>query len=100
MVLRICLPVVDPEEGKDSIVSVTEAGFPLLKGRDEDHLACGGCGEVIAWNVSRERAREMFIVPRRLLFRCRCGAHNLVRPRPHLVETSAMPVRRAEPASI
>ncbi len=83
MVARLSLQVVEPEEGKDAVVSVTDAGFPILKGRDEDHLACGTCGEVIAWNISGESAREMFIVAGRLLFRCRCGAHNLIRPRSH-----------------
>lgn len=78
---RICLEIVEPERGRDSIVPVTDAGFPLLKGADHDHLACGACHDVIAWNVSGESAREMFLVASRLLFRCRCGAHNLVRPR-------------------
>ena len=77
---KICLEVVEPEEGKDSIIPVTASSFPILKGRDMDHLACGACQDVIAWNVSGDTARELFMVVSRLLFRCRCGAHNLVRP--------------------
>jgi len=80
MAARICLQVVQPEQGKDSIIPATQRSFPILKGRDRDHLACGACNEVIAWNVSGETAREMFMVASRLLLRCRCGAHNLVRP--------------------
>ena len=79
---KVCLEVVEPEEGKDCIVAVTEASFPILKGKDFNHLACGACRDVIAWNVSTDTAREMFLVAGRLLFRCRCGAHNLVRPQP------------------
>ena len=77
---RVCLQVVEPQQGKDSIIPATEKSFPILKGRDRDHLACGACHEVIAWNVSSETARELFLVANRLLLRCRCGAHNLVRP--------------------
>jgi hypothetical protein len=79
---KICLRVVEPEEGKDSVVAVTAATFPILKGQDAEHLACGACNDVIAWNVSGETAREMFFAAGRLLFLCRCGAHNLVRPQP------------------
>ena len=79
---KVCLQVVEPEEGRDSIVPATEASFPILKGRDSEHLACGACKDVLAWNVTRDTARELFISAGRLLLRCRCGAHNLVRPQP------------------
>ncbi len=81
MGVRIRLQVVDLHEGEDSVVPATDAGFALLKGGDDDHLACGSCDEVLAWNVSRDSARELFVVAKRLLFRCPCGAHNLIRPR-------------------
>ena len=80
MGVRIRLKVVDPREGVDSIVPATEAGFALLKGADSDHLACGRCDAVLAWNVSGDSARELFVAAGRLLFRCPCGAHNLIRP--------------------
>lgn len=88
---KVCLKVVEPQEGKDSIVRVTDAGFPILKGGDMDHLACGACADVLAWNVSGESAREMFVIPNRLLFQCRCGAHNLVRPRSLRAGPSVLP---------
>ena len=94
---KVCLEVVEPQEGKGSIVSVTEASFPILKGRDANHLACGACQDVIAWNVSGDTAREMFLVTNRLLFRCRCGAHNLVRPQP-LPRAQAAAIRIEERA--
>jgi len=78
MAAKVSLPVVQPEIGKDSIISVMDAGFPVLKGNDPEHLACGACGDVLAWNLSSETVRKMFIVVHRLLFRCRCGALNMV----------------------
>lgn len=75
---KVCLRVVQPDVGKDSIISPMASGFPILKGNDPDHLACGTCGDILAWNLSSETVREMFIVVHRLLFRCRCGALNLV----------------------
>ena len=77
---KISLPIVEPDVGQDSIISVTDAGFPVLKGNEPDHLACGACGDVLAWNVSSETMCKMFIVVHRLLLRCRCGALNLVPP--------------------
>ena len=76
------LPVVEPELGQDAIVSVTEAGFPILKGTDREHIACGACRDVLAWNLSATALCRMFRVVHRLLLLCRCGAHNLV-PNPN-----------------
>src|SRR4051812_31762806 len=73
---KIHLEVVEPEMGRDCIVAVTEAGFPILKG--DDHAACGACSDVLAWNLSPEKLCRMFRVVYRLLLLCRCGAHNLV----------------------
>lgn len=78
MGVKVSLQVVEPDLGKDSIISVTDAGFPVLKGNETDHLACGACGDILAWNISTETVCKMFIVVNRLLFRCRCGALNLV----------------------
>ena len=75
---KICLLVVEPELGQDAIVSVTEAGFPILKGTDTEHIACGACSDVLAWNLSPSALCRMFKVVHRLLLRCGCGAHNLV----------------------
>ena len=85
---KICLLVVEPELGQDAIVSVTEAGFPILKGSETDHIACGTCKDVLAWNLSASALCKMFIVVHRLLLRCRCGAHNLV-PNPNLAKSSS-----------
>lgn len=78
MAVKVSLPIVQPEIGKDSIISVMGSGFPLLKGHEPDHLACGACGDVLAWNLSSETVHKMIIVVHRLLFRCRCGALNMV----------------------
>lgn len=75
---KVCLTVVQPDTATDSIISAHESGFPILKGNDPDHLACGACLDVLAWNLSSQTVRAMFIVVHRLLFRCRCGALNLV----------------------
>ena len=78
MAARIYLEVVTPEEGQDSVIAAAKPGFPILKGAEEQHLACGACREVLAWNISSRTVGEMFIVVHRLILRCRCGAHNLV----------------------
>ena len=75
---RICLDVVEPEAGKDSVIPVTEAGLPVLRGSDAEHAACGACRHVLAWNTSPASLRRMFRVAFRLLLRCSCGAHNCV----------------------
>ena len=93
MPARIFLEVVSPEEGHDSIIAAAKPGFPLLKGVDHQHLACGACRDVLAWNISARTMAEMFIVVHRLILQCRCGAHNLVpdearRARPRLTPSS------------
>lgn len=77
---KIGLTVVQSNTETDSIISAHESGFPILKGNDPDHLACGACQDVLAWNLSSQTLSAMFIVANRLLFRCRCGALNLVPP--------------------
>ena len=78
MPARIYLEVVSPEEGHDSIIAAAKPGFPLLKGAEDQHLACGACRDVLAWNITSRTVSEMFIVVHRLILQCRCGAHNLV----------------------
>ncbi len=75
---KICLLVVEPELGRDCVVSVTEAGFPILKGEESEHVACGACRDILAWNLSLRSLRSMFRVVHRLLLKCSCGAHNQV----------------------
>ena len=75
---KLCLTVVQSSTDTDSIISAHESGFPILKGDEPEHLACGACQDVLAWNLSSQTLSAMFIVAHRLLFRCRCGALNLV----------------------
>ena len=65
-------------EGEDTIIAAAKPGYPVLRGTEPGHLACGSCGDVLAWNVSAQTVREMFIVVHRLLLLCDCGAHNMV----------------------
>lgn len=75
---RIYLDTVEPNPGDDMIIAAAKPGFPLLKGAETTHLACGHCREVLAWNISAASIRKSFVVGHRLLFECRCGAFNLV----------------------
>ena len=77
---KIGLEVVEPDIGRDCIVAVTTAGFPILKGTEGEHIACGACEDILAWNTSRQSICGMFRVAHRLLLLCRCGAHNAVSP--------------------
>ena len=78
MPAKTYLDVVEPQEGHDSIIAAAKPGYPILRGTEAGHLACGSCGDVLAWNVSAATVREMFIVVHRLILMCHCGAHNLV----------------------
>ena len=78
MGLRNYLEVVTPNAGQDSVIAAAKPGFPLLKGLEDQHLACGACRDVLAWNISQHTVAEMFVVVHRLILQCRCGAHNLV----------------------
>ncbi len=77
MASRVSLQVVEPVVGQDSIISVAQAGFPIMKGTESAFLACGACREVLAWNMSPEKLLKTFIVVHHLILLCRCGAHNL-----------------------
>lgn len=77
MAKRIYLPVVEPHDA-DSVIAAAKPGFPVLKGEEDDHLACGHCRDVLAWNVSVATVREKFVVAQRLILACPCGASNLI----------------------
>ena len=78
MAARIYLNVVEPDHGHDSIIAAAKPGYPVLKGMEAHHLACGACKGILAWNISPPTVREMFIVVHRLILMCHCGAHNEV----------------------
>jgi hypothetical protein len=73
----IRLPVVDdPSPGKDAIMHRTAQ---LCSGNDDENLACGRCGAVVARSVStRTLYRQTHSSSARLLLVCPCGAYNLL----------------------
>jgi hypothetical protein len=75
---RTYLEVVEPQQGRDSVIPAARPGFPILKGAEDQHLACGACKDILAWNVSAQGLRQTFLLVHRLILVCRCGAHNLV----------------------
>ena len=51
----------------------------LLSGNDDENLACGRCGAVVARNMStRTLYRDTHSKSARLLLVCACGAYNLL----------------------
>jgi hypothetical protein len=73
----IRLPVVDdPSPDKDAIMRRTT---PLFSGNDDENLACGRCGAMVARCVStRTLYRQTHSESARLLLDCLCGAYNLL----------------------
>jgi hypothetical protein len=73
----IRLPVVDdPSPGRDAIM---RGAPPLFRGDDDESLACGRCGVVVARRVStRTLYRQTHCESARLLLVCACGAYNLL----------------------
>ena len=76
MSAKIYLPVVEREEG-DAVLA-NESGSELLRGDEDENLACGACKKVLARGVSTRTIFTRFSTPHRLLLQCECGAHNLV----------------------
>jgi hypothetical protein len=73
----IRLPIVDdPSPDRDAIMRRIT---PLLSGNDDENLACGRCGAVVARSVStRTLYRQTHSKSARLLLVCACGAYNLL----------------------
>lgn len=82
--MKVPLQLVQPEPGKDAVISVTANGFPILKGTEVTHPSCGHCGSVLAWNLSLDTIRSMVSTVHRLIYRCACGQCNLVSSRSSL----------------
>src|ERR1700684_1450037 len=97
--MKVPLPVVQPDVGKDAVISVTANGFPILKGTEATHPTCGHCGAVLAWNLSMESIRGMVTTVHQLMYRCACGHCNLVSSRSsltcHLQSTFGLPDEEA-----
>jgi len=73
----IRLPVVDdPSPNEDAIMRHSTS---LFSGNDDENLACGRCGAVVARRVStRTLYRRTRSKSARLLLVCACGAYNLL----------------------
>jgi hypothetical protein len=73
----IRLPIVDdPSPDRDAIL---RGATPLFSGGDDESLACGRCGAVVARSVStRTLYRQTHSKSARLLLVCACGAYNLL----------------------
>jgi hypothetical protein len=73
----IRLPIVDdPNPDRDAIM---RGATPLFRGDDDESLACGRCGSVVARGMStRTLYRQTHSRSARLLLVCACGAHNLL----------------------
>lgn len=76
MSVKIYLPVTDDIEG--CAILVPADGNSLLKGNDDENLACGECKKVLARGVSTRTLYDKFVVDKALLIKCPCGAHNKI----------------------
>ena len=78
MAAKIYLPTTNDVDGEAIIESPNDS--PIIKGHDDENLACGSCRAIIARNVSTRTLFERFATDTgRLLLKCKCGAHNVVR---------------------
>jgi hypothetical protein len=75
MSAKIYLTVTEPQEGDATLVT---DGLPLMRGEEDESLACGACNEVIFRGVSTRTVHRRFSTQYRLVVRCPCGAHNLI----------------------
>ena len=79
MTTKIYLTVVEPEEGDSTIMWDGPKGQPMLVGDEPDEsYACGKCRSVLLKHISTKSLYSQFSTPKRLVFQCGCGAHNLV----------------------
>jgi len=70
---RIRLPVVSALVAASE--QVRRISLPLARGDDDENLACGACGAIIARNMSARSLYRRYSSPTgRMLVRCRCGA--------------------------
>lgn len=77
MTAKIYLPVVTDADADDTVIEMKV--LPAFKGGDVDeNLACGSCKAVIAKGVSTGDFYGRFVVGKRLLALCPCGAHNVI----------------------
>ena len=75
MANNIYLPIVDDADAAEDLILAGDA--PVLRGRDDEHLACGACRSVLARNTSTRTLYERYSNGSgRLLLKCRCGALN------------------------
>lgn len=73
----ITLALTNPDALTDSVM--TAQSMPALTGNDLVDLHCGGCGELLAKGLNPQVIARSFSTERRLLLKCVCGAHNLIR---------------------
>lgn len=74
MANNIYLPIVADGDASEEMILEGDAA---LRGRDDEHLACGACRSVLARNISTRTLYQRYSNKSgRLLLRCRCGALN------------------------
>lgn len=54
------------------------ASAPLVKGGDDESLACGTCKAVIIRGVTTRTLHRTFSAPSRLIVQCECGEWSIV----------------------
>lgn len=65
-------------EGSEADAIIIAQKLPALEGNGQTDLSCGGCGEVVARNLTGQAIAATFRTPRRLLLQCTCGALNII----------------------
>ena len=63
--------------------SILQAGvLPIMRGEEDENLACGACKSIIFRGVSTRIVYERIRPENRLVVQCTCGAHNLLPSQP------------------
>ncbi len=68
--------IVDDATDDDGII--VAQSLPALSGNGTTDIHCGGCGEVLAHNLTVAAICGMFAPEGRLIIRCTCAADNVV----------------------
>lgn len=70
--------ITDASPERDSIMY--PKSLPLMRGNEDENLACGSCKAIIVRNASVRTIHQRFVTvaTSRLIARCVCGADNLL----------------------
>lgn len=73
MASKIYLPLVTDADPAHDVIFTLTGKLPTFRGNEDENLACPGCKEVNARNMSTRTVAAHYAVAKRLVFECPCG---------------------------